>query len=359
MAATIKDIAKRTGLGLATISSYLNGGNVREKNRILIEAAIEELHFEVNEVARGLKTNQTKTIGVVIPELNNVFCAEIITGIEDIMRNHGYALVICDCRTDGIRECDAVEFLYRKRVDGLINMPVNQDGRHLKSFMDAGRPIVLIDRKLNGVDCDCVLVDNLEAAKQAVNIFLQNGHTRIGMIGGPADIFTGQERLMGYRLGLLEAGIIPEERLIALGDYTIRGGVRCMKELLERNPDMTAVFVANYEMTMGAVIGLNEMGIHMGPDISMIGFDNGEFARACKPKLMVVSQPTREIAQNVAHLMLERLKECGQQGKPSGGYRSRIVKLATCMTEGKSVQSLAKVERLDSFRTLETLRKKD
>ena len=359
MAATIKDIAKRTGLGLATISSYLNGGNVRENNRILIEPAIEELHFEVNEVARGLKTNQTKTIGVVIPELNNVFCAEIITGIEDIMRNHGYALVICDCRTDGIRECDAVEFLYRKRVDGLINMPVNQDGRHLKSFMDAGRPIVLIDRQLNGVDCDCVLVDNLEAAKQAVNIFLQNGHTRIGMIGGPADIFTGQERLMGYRLGLLEAGIIPEERLIALGDYTIRGGVRCMKELLERNPDMTAVFVANYEMTMGAVIGLNEMGIHMGPDISMIGFDNGEFARACKPKLMIVSQPTREIAQNVAHLMLERLKECGQQGKPSGGYRSRIVKLATCMTEGKSVQSLAKVERLDSFRTLETLRKKD
>ena len=91
MAATMKDIARRTGLGLATISSYFNGGNVREKNRIKIEEAIQELHYEVNEVARGLKTNATKTIGVVIPELNNTFCAEIITGMEDVLRSHGYA----------------------------------------------------------------------------------------------------------------------------------------------------------------------------------------------------------------------------------------------------------------------------
>ena len=99
MAATMKDIARRTGLGLATISSYFNGGNVREKNRIKIEEAIEELHYEVNEVARGLKTNATKTIGVVIPELNNTFCAEIITGMEDVLRSHGYATIVCDCRT--------------------------------------------------------------------------------------------------------------------------------------------------------------------------------------------------------------------------------------------------------------------
>lgn len=100
MAATMKDIARRTGLGLATISSYFNGGNVREKNRIKIEEAIQELHYEVNEVARGLKTNATKTIGVVIPELNNTFCAEIITGMEDVLRSHGYATIVCDCRTD-------------------------------------------------------------------------------------------------------------------------------------------------------------------------------------------------------------------------------------------------------------------
>ena len=117
----MKDIARLTGLGLATISSYFNGGNVREKNRVKIEKAIEELHYEVNEVARGLKTNATKTIGVVIPELNNIFCAEIITGMEDILRSHGYATIVCDCRTDKKLEQEAVEFLIRRRwMESLI-----------------------------------------------------------------------------------------------------------------------------------------------------------------------------------------------------------------------------------------------
>ena len=141
MAATMKDIARRTGLGLATISSYFNGGNVREKNRIKIEEAISELHYEVNEVARGLKTNATKTIGVVIPELNNTFCSEIITAMEDVLRNHGYATIICDCRTDKKLEKEAVEFLIRKRVDGLINMPADITGEHLKSFQKTGKHI--------------------------------------------------------------------------------------------------------------------------------------------------------------------------------------------------------------------------
>lgn len=130
----MKDIARKTGLGLATISSYFNGGNVREKNRKKIEEAIEELHYEVNEVARGLKTNATRTVGVVIPELNNVFCAEIITEMEDILRGHGYATIVCDCRTDRMLEQEAVDFLSRKRVDGIINMPVDTEGRHLKKF---------------------------------------------------------------------------------------------------------------------------------------------------------------------------------------------------------------------------------
>ncbi len=121
-------------------------GNVREKNRIKIEEAIEELHYEVNEVARGLKTNATKTVVVVIPELNNVFCAEIISGMEDILRSHGYAAIVCDCRTDKKLEKEAVDFLTRKRVDGIINMPVDMTGAHLNEFQKTGKPIVLIDR---------------------------------------------------------------------------------------------------------------------------------------------------------------------------------------------------------------------
>ena len=234
MAATMKDIARRTGLGLATISSYFNGGNVREKNRIKIEEAIEELHYEVNEVARGLKTNATKTIGVVIPELNNTFCAEIITGMEDILRSNGYATIVCDCRTDRELEREAVDFLVRRRVDGIINMPVDEEGNHLKKFQKTGKPIVLIDRKIQGISCDSVLVDNKRAAEDAVQCFIQKGHRNIGIIGGPEGIFTAQERLAGYCKALNEVGIPVRESLIFHGDYTIQGGVRGLEEQIGR-----------------------------------------------------------------------------------------------------------------------------
>ena len=334
MAATMKDIARRTGLGLATISSYFNGGNVREKNRIKIEEAIEELHYEVNEVARGLKTNATKTIGVVIPELNNIFCAEIITGMEDILRSHGYATIVCDCRTDKKIEQDAVEFLIRRRVDGIINMPVDETGAHLKKFYKTGKPIVLIDRKLQGIPCDSVLVDNKKAAED-VQHFIERGHRDIGIIGGPSGIFTAEERLAGYCTALENAGISIRNSLVYRGDYTIQGGVRGLEELVRNNPDMTAVFVTNYEMTMGAMIGVNELGIQIPEQLSMIGFDNLQFARACRPKLTIVSQPTDGIAREVARIMLERL-----ENKESQSEEHFKEKLQTEIIEGKSVTFL-------------------
>lgn len=333
MAATIKDIANRTGLGLATISSYLNGGNVREKNREKIEIAIKELHFEVNEVARGLKTNRTHTIGVVIPELNNIFCTEIITGMEDILRKKGYATIVCDCRTDKKLEREAVEFLYRKRVDGIINMPVDSTGAHLKQFENAKKPIVIIDRKLPQIACDSVLVDNRDAAKKAVDILIQNGHRNIGLITGPEDIYTAKERYYGYESALSEAEITINPDLVVHSDYTIRGAVAGVEKLLDAHPEVTALFAANYEMTMGTMIVLNERGISIPEEMSVIGFDNREFARALHPTLTIITQPTEAIAAQVAETILDRL-EHEEQTAPQESY------LKTEVMVGKSVKCL-------------------
>lgn len=330
----MKDIARETGLGLATISSYLNGGNVREKNRVKIEEAIEKLHFEVNETARGLKTNRTKTIGIVIPELNNIFCAEIITEVEDFLRGHGYATLICDCRTDEKREQEAVEFLYHRRVDGLIMMPTGKSGQCLKKFFRAGRPVVLADRMLQDVSCDCVLTDNRGAVKEAVKRLIHAGHRSIGMIAGPEEIYTASERLAGYREALQEAEIPEKDTLIVRGDYTIQGGMRAVKTLTEENPEMTAVLVSNYEMTMGAVIELNELGIVIPDGLSLIGFDNKEFAKASIPKLSIVTQPTEKIGQEIAGLMLKRLNE------PESSKTKEIRKLETGFLEGRSIKQI-------------------
>lgn len=328
----MKDLARETGLGLATISSYFNGGNVREKNRVKIEQAIEELHFEVNEVARGLKTNRTKVIGIIIPELNNIFCAEIITEVEDVLRSRGYATMICDCRTDGKREEEAVDFLYHRRVDGLIIMPTGRKGTYLQRFTRAGKPVVLVDRKMKNVDCDCVLVDNKGAAQEAVERLIEAGHTEIGMIAGPEDVYTAEERFRGYVLAMQGAGLEVKDRVIVRGDYTIAGGSAAVRRLVQDNPDMSAVFVSNYEMTMGAIIALNEMGVKIPEELSLIGFDNEEFARASIPRLSIVTQPTREIGRKAAEIMLQRLEE------EETGQKREMWKLKTRFLEGKSVR---------------------
>ena len=271
---------------------------------------------------------------MVIPELNNVFCAEIITGIEDILRSHGYATMICDCRTDKQLEQEAVEFLSRKRVDGIINMPVDTEGGHLKDFQKTGKPIVLIDRKIQGVVCDSVLVDNEQAAADALKLLYKKGHRNIGIIGGPEEISTAQERLKGYCRTMEELNLPIRESLIVHGDYTIQGGAKAMETLVENNPDMTAVFVTNYEMTMGAVIGLNELGIRIPERISLVGFDNLPFARACNPKLTIVSQPTEKIAEKTASLMLERLENS------ESAAETTTEKLETSIIYGKSIAQL-------------------
>lgn len=342
--ATMKDIAKYTGLGLATISSYLNGGNVREKNRIKIEEAIRELHFEVNEVARGLKTNRTKTIGIVIPELNNIFIAEIITEAEDILRSHGYATMICDCRSDAVREKEALDFLYHRRVDGLILMPSGQDGAGFQKYIRAGKPVVILDRKMKDASCDCILVDNEGAAEDAINRLIQSGHRRIGLIAGPENIYTAKEREKGYQKAMENSGLEIADSLIARGNYTIAGGAAAMRTLHETNPDMTAVFISNYEMMVGAMMEINDLGICIPDELSVIGFDNVDFARAFAPRLSIVTQPTAEIARKAADILIRRLEDKDSSIEPGRQEHDEetliSVTLKTGFVEGHSVKSL-------------------
>lgn len=333
MASTIKDIARETGLSLATISKYLNGGSLREKNRQAIEQAIRKLDYHVNEYARGLKSNRSRTVGVVIPELSNLFITQIISVMEGVLQEKGYSVMVCDCRSDPERECRAVRFLLEKRVDGLINMPIGA-GAHLEPALEKELPVLLLDRPLpllaNRVSC--VLSDNEGAARTAARRLLEAGHRQIGIIVGPTDIFTSQLRLKGYREALEEYGVTPCENLIAYSDYTVQGGYRQICRLLEENKDMTAVFVTNYEMTLGALIALNERGVRIPEELSIIGFDNLDLSRVANPPLTIVSQPLEEIGLQAARLMLDQL---------SGENRTPLtLTLSTSIQEGKSVRQL-------------------
>ncbi|MDL2233721.1 LacI family transcriptional regulator [Ruminococcaceae bacterium OttesenSCG-928-L11] len=332
--ATIKDIARETGLGLATISKYLNGGTVREKNRLAIEAAVDKLGYTVNELARSLKTSRSRTIGVVIPELGNAFVTTIITEMEDILRKNGYSVIVCDCRTDAAQEREAVRFLLQKRVDGILNMPVSRDGTHLDSALEAGVPVVLIDRMIDRLagKVHSILVDNAAGASAAVSRLIDAGHRHIGVILGPQGVFTTAQRHLGYSRAMTRNGLTPDAAFVVYGDYTVQGGYEGMRRLLEL-PGLTAVFVTNYEMTLGAIIAGNELSVKIPERLSLIGFDNLQLSQVIQPRLTIVTQPLKEIGEAAAGIFLEALE--------ADAPEIRELVLNTGLLEGDSVGTIS------------------
>ncbi|RCX14825.1 LacI family transcriptional regulator [Anaerobacterium chartisolvens] len=308
---TMKDVARKAGLSIATISKYINGGNVLKENRVIIDKAIKELGFEVNEIARGLKTNKTMTVGLLIPSLENIFFTSILSNIESILIDKGYSTIICDYKEDKSLEKQKLDFLVKKMVDGIVTMPMGCDLEIINSVIGRNIPVVLIDRALKGVDCDAVLVDNLNASYNAVEQLIILGHKRIGIICGPDDIYTAQERLRGYERVHEDYAMTVDHKLVKKGDYQIESGYRLLLELIKMKEPPTAVLVTNYEMTLGAIMAINESDIKIPDDISFIGFDNLQLAKVVKPPLSIVIQPVKQIGEVAANMLLKRLRGDG------------------------------------------------
>lgn len=330
MAATIKDVAKYAGVSISTVSKYINGGRVREKNRQRIEEAIKALDFKVNELARGLKTNRTMTVGVLIPSLENIFFTSIISYMENILLKNRYSTIVCDYRNDVKLEKIKFEFLMDKMVDGIIMVPHEEDIQYINKAFEKNIPVVLIDRMAKGIECDVVLTDNLNASYNAVEQLIMRGHRRIGIICGPKDVYTTQERLKGYIRVHEDYSLQIDDRLIKFGNYDVESGYNLLLRLLEEVPPPSAVFVTNYEMTVGAVMAVNEKNICIPKDLSLIGFDNIQLAKVVKPSLSIVTQPIQQIGETAATILLKRMK--GDYDKFPSVYR-----LKTQLLLGESI----------------------
>ncbi|HBC27087.1 MAG TPA: hypothetical protein DC013_06710 [Ruminococcaceae bacterium] len=217
-------------------------------------------------------------------------------------------------------------------VDGIVNMPICQDGRHLKPALEKKIPIVLVDRTVDALTglADSVLIDNAAAAKMATSYLLERGHREIGIIIGPEGVFTTTQRLKGYFDAFGARGLTPDEANIQHGDYMLQGGYESMRRLLAEKK-CTAVFVTNYEMTLGAVIAINEAGLKIPEEISVIGFDNMDLSRITHPRLTIVTQPLEQIGAQAAKLLLEHLTGSTPCAPVS-------ISLSTTLQEGASVR---------------------
>lgn len=309
MPATIRDIKAETGLSLATISKYLNGGNVLPENREKIESAVKKLHYEVNEIARGLVTNKTRTVGIVVYSVESLFNGTLLHHIGNALRKEKYGILICDSCNERKIEAENIRFLLSKKVDGIIVVPVSRKAGFLKPAKDAGVPVVLLDRSLEDGEFDCVKINNRAAAFRAVNLLLQNNHRKIAVIcSDNENEYTGYERYLGYLDAMEQAHLAVPEEYQKRGTHSIEFGQRSMRQLIEGEDPPTAVFMSNYEITLGAVMALNESGIRCPEDVSMLGFDDLILSQLVKPQMCTVVQPMREMSEKAVEILLSRIR---------------------------------------------------
>jgi len=313
---TIKDVAIKSKTSVGTVSRYLNGYTLKESNILKIEQAIKELDYTINPIARGLKTNKTNTIGVLIPGLSNVFSTQVISGMEKTFEEYGYNIIVCNSLNNIEKEKEKLRLFKSNRVDGIILMPATDLGEHIIHAIGREIPIVLIDRLVKDVKLDGVISDNVIGSYNAVENIMMMGHRRIGIIAGQNNIYTARERLEGCLRAMKDSKLKIDEDLIVYTNFDKSGGENAVEILMALKEAPTAIFASNYYTTLGAVKALNKMGIKIGEDISLFGYDQSELNEVLIPPLSVVVQPMDEIGHKAAELLIKRMKG-DQMGFPT------------------------------------------
>lgn len=307
MAITIKDLAKETGLGYATISAFLNGNNVRPANKEKIEKAIAKLGYIRNDFARALKAHSSKTIGVLIPELASSFATSIISYMEDELRKYGYGIIVCDCRSDKEIEKESLRFMISKMVDGLIIMPTSEDKNLLDIVKANNIPVVVIDRKTNADGVSHIIINNREISEKAVNNMLDMGRRQIALIYGGDGVYTSRERHVGYKEALDKYGLY-NQKYIRNGTLSMQGGYKAMCDLITKYPEIDGVFVTNFEMTLGALLAVKDCGKKLPDDFSFTGFDLGDMGKLISQTIQAVKQPLSDIGRKAGNTIVEMIK---------------------------------------------------
>jgi DNA-binding LacI/PurR family transcriptional regulator len=303
-------VAREAGVSMTTVSHALNGTRfVAEETKQRIFAAVERLKYEVNSVAQSLKSDKSHAIGLLITDISNPFFTSLVRGVEDVANRAGYSVILCNTDEDSEKELSYLRMLRRKRVDGILLAPTGTRQPFMDAVVEGGFPVVCIDRRSPGAPCDTVLVDNVGGARAAVDHLIDLGHRRIGVISGLAPVGTSSERLAGYREALRAHGLREDPALVQEGNSRLDGGYHRMLELLDLPTPPTAVFTTNNLMTLGALGALQARGVGVPDDVAVVGFDDFEWAVVLRPRLTTVAQPTYEIGETAARLLLERIEK--------------------------------------------------
>lgn len=305
---TMRDVSERAGVSVATVSHVLNGTRkVAAETADRVRQAMVELDYHPNASAQSLRRRSTNVVGILVSDIANPFFAAVVRGAETRARAEGYSLLIGNTEESASDEEVYLQLLRRKRADGLLVAPTG-NSKPIVRMLDGGTHLVLIDRKLDGVQAPAVLSENHEGGRQATEHLIAHGHRHIGIILGVPEASTTAERLAGYREALERYGIPFSEELVVYGHSQVQGGSQACRTLLERPCPPTAVFATNNLMTLGALQAIRTLDLHCPRDISLVGFDDFDWVEAFDPPLTTVAQDPFQIGDVAARSLFAMLR---------------------------------------------------
>ena len=293
MAVTIEDIAREAGVSIATVSRVINKTKpVSAELRDRVYEVIEKNHFKPNSLAQGLITKKTNTIGIIVPDISNAVFGKLTKGINSVFAQEGYTVVLCESQGELEKELKLLGILEEKQIEGLLFAGVDVNHTLVERMRKRNYPVVLVTQEASEDEeaVHTVIHNNVEAMYDAVKFLLDNGHERIAYLGGPKNDFSSdKKRVIGYKKALEEAGIEVKDSYIAQGDFSFEAGYQGMKKLYEENSKLpTAVVTGSDVIAVGAIQYLDNMRVKIPDDISIMGFDDSEFATYIKPELSTV-----------------------------------------------------------------------
>jgi LacI family transcriptional regulator len=315
--ATVADVAKRAGVSVSTAARVLSGNGYAsdETRRGVIEAA-RELGYVPNQIARSLRTRRSMMIGLLIGDVENAFYSTIASNVEAVAKGAGYHVLLCNSDDDPDIEREYLKLLDGMRLDGIIVTPTLRNRSQLTRLLQKGVAIIQVDRKVEGLAADAILVDNEAGAHAAVAYLIAAGHANIGILPGDLEVPTARQRLAGYERALEEAGIPVRERLVKAGSFHREHAIEDATDLIRARPAPTAIFAANNILAEATLMALADIGLRVPSDMSVVAFDDVQWMRMVDPPVTTVRQPAADMARSAAELMLRRLRDDGA-GPPS------------------------------------------
>ena len=311
---TIRDVAKLAGVSTTTVSHVLNKTRfVSAEGKAKVEAAVIELNYVPNTIARSLKGGSSRVLGMLITDANNPFYADLIQWVDQVAYRHGYNLILCNTQGNIERAKDYMVMLNQRRVDGMLMM--SSDARQLPVSSYGTMPMVMMDSGPEQAGYDRILDDSEQGGYMATKHLLESGHLSIGLLAGPLDKSNSQNRIAGYRRAMAEANVEVDERWIQSGEFSYEGGAEAMTRLLDQTCSVTAIFASNDLMVMGAIRVAGKQGLTIPQDLSIIGYDDIPGAKYFNPPLTTMSQPLEQLAEQAIAMLLARIKTPEREGQ--------------------------------------------